>query len=122
MAKKKKERIDLSDSGSLSQSPFASLGVQFGVKPGAEEKPQEQKQTKSMPQPMLLVRKEKRAKGKVVTRIFHLANDHKAMLKKLKARLGTGGSIEDDVLELQGDCVEKVADVLQNEGFKVRKG
>ena len=33
-----------------------------------------------------------------------------------------GIRIEDDVLELQGDCVEKVADVLLNEGFKVRKG
>ncbi|CAA6824275.1 MAG: Translation initiation factor SUI1-related protein [uncultured Sulfurovum sp.] len=54
--------------------------------------------------------KEKR-RGKVVTIVqpFYLANDDlKALLKVLKKKLGTGGTLKENSLEFQGEVKEKL--------------
>ena len=54
--------------------------------------------------------KEKR-KNSLVTLVHNLPLDQLAMkelLKDLKMHLGTGGSIKDDTLQIQGDHIEKV--------------
>jgi len=63
-------------------------------------------------------------RGKTVTQITGLAlpaTEAKALLKRLKARAGTGGTVKDDLLELQGDQVTLVMDFLQNEGFRPKQ-
>jgi len=61
--------------------------------------------------------------GKVVTLVqnLHLSpDDHKALMKHLKQTCGTGGTIKDGVIEIQGDHREKIAGVLQHLGYKTK--
>ncbi len=44
----------------------------------------------------------------------------KALLKRLKARLGTGGAIKNNNIEIQGDHREKLLTLLENEGHKAK--
>ena len=60
------------------------------------------------------VTKERR-KNVIVTLIHNVPYDQqelKALLKDLKTKLGVGGSIKDEVIQLQGDHVEKVKPLL----------
>lgn len=58
----------------------------------------------------------------MVTCIYHLIQDQQDLLKTLKKKLGTGGTVVEGRLELQGDRREKLPDVLAEMGFKVRLG
>lgn len=67
---------------------------------------------------------EKRKHGRMMTVIRGLAaadNDHPALLKQLKNACGAGGSIDEDLIELQGSHIDRVAQELQKLGYKVRR-
>ena len=67
--------------------------------------------------------KEKRI-GKVVTIVkpFYLIQDElKALLKTVKKRLGTGGTIKEDSLEFQGDIKENLRTQLEKLGYRFKK-
>ena len=62
--------------------------------------------------------------GKIVTLITGLgigALEARQLLKTLKAACGTGGTMKDDVLELQGDKVSEALAVLEKKGFVPKK-
>jgi translation initiation factor 1 len=66
--------------------------------------------------------KEKR-RGKVVTIIkpfFLSANDLKALLKTLKKKLGTGGTVKDETLEFQGEVRENLKVQLEKIGYRFK--
>jgi len=66
---------------------------------------------------------EKRKKGKVVTVIRGLPaeeNDLPALLGQLKTACGAGGTVKDDLLEIQGSHLERVRDLLAGLGYRVR--
>ena len=72
-----------------------------------------------------IVRLEKRRKGKVVTTISDLdpqAADLKAILKNLKSVCGSGGTISNNTIEVQGDHREKVSELVEELGFTTRRG
>jgi translation initiation factor 1 len=48
------------------------------------------------------------------------AEDLKALAKELKQACGTGGTIKDGVIEIQGEQREKIAEVLRRLGYKVK--
>ncbi len=121
MNRKKNNKLELSSAEPLGHNPFASLGAQFGVK-ASKVPAKELGKTKQPEQAMLLVRMEKRKKGKVVTCIYHIAKDHKDLLKQLKQKMGTGGTVDQGTLELQGDHRSSLPEVLEKMGFKVRLG
>lgn len=61
--------------------------------------------------------------GKAVTLVKNLAlstDDLKALAKKLKEACGTGGTVKDGVIEIQGEQREKMAEVLRKLGYKVK--
>lgn len=61
--------------------------------------------------------------GKAVTLVKNLmlsANDLKALAKKLKHECGTGGTVKEGVIEIQGEQRQKIAGVLQKLGYKVK--
>ena len=62
--------------------------------------------------------------GKVVTWVRGLALDATALAalgKRLRAACGSGGTAKDGVLELQGDHVDRVMQLLVDEGWKVKR-
>ena len=44
-----------------------------------------------------------------------------ALLKLLKARLGTGGTLKDEVIEIQGDRRDDIVAILMELGYKAKK-
>jgi len=66
---------------------------------------------------------EKRKKGKVVTVVRDLAageNDLPALLGQLKTTCGAGGTVKDDLLEIQGNHLARVRDLLAGLGYRVQ--
>jgi translation initiation factor 1 len=71
------------------------------------------------------LRLEKRPKGKVVTVVANLdpeGNDLSALATQLKTRCGTGGTVKDGLIELQGDHLAAAEEVLKAQGFNIRRG
>ena len=69
-------------------------------------------------------RETKGRKGKGVTLIvgIPLAGDElKSLAKMLKQKCGTGGTIKNGVIEIQGDHRELLLGLLQDKGWKVKK-
>ncbi|MCP9849953.1 translation initiation factor [Cyanobium sp. Morenito 9A2] len=62
--------------------------------------------------------------GKTVTLIHGLdlpEADAKALLRTLKARAGSGGTLKDGLIELQGDQVAAALALLEQEGFRPKR-
>jgi translation initiation factor 1 len=71
------------------------------------------------------LRVEKRPKGKHVTAIVGLdpsGNDLVDLAAKLKAKCGTGGTLKDGVIELQGDHLTTAESALRAIGYKTKRG
>ena len=67
------------------------------------------------------VARDKSGRGKVVTAVRGLPPDElKAIASELKRLCGSGGSVKDGAVELQGDHREKVAAHLEARGLRVR--
>jgi translation initiation factor 1 len=62
--------------------------------------------------------------GKGVTLVKGLALDDAALNalgKQLKTACGSGGTVKDGVIEVQGDHCERVITLLQAQGHKVKR-
>jgi len=121
---RKKERIDTSGGGGLSSdNPFAGLSSE-----GLKELPlQQQVKTGRKPEKrrgVLYLRKLKAGKGgKTVTEIsgFDMNPQQiEAHLKRLQARLGTGGTCKGKIIELQGEKRLELKAILEADGFRVK--
>ena len=65
---------------------------------------------------------EKRKHGRTMTVVRGLSpekNDLEALLKRLKSACGAGGTIDGDVLEIQGNQPERVRQELAKIGYRV---
>ena len=79
-------------------------------------------ETKAPQQHRLSLAKEKR-RGKAVTIVkpFHLSRpDLQVLLKKLKKKLGCGGTFKEDGLELQGDIHDQAHKYLTELGYRFK--
>jgi translation initiation factor 1 len=66
---------------------------------------------------------EKRNKGKVVTVVRGLPpadNDLSELLGRLKSVCGAGGTLRDDLLEIQGKHLDRIRDELAKIGYRVK--
>lgn len=70
----------------------------------------------------LKIRVERRKRGKIVTVICGLADDdaRSGLLTELKNLVGSGGTIRDENLEIQGDHAANLSNCLKDRGYKVR--
>ena len=71
-----------------------------------------------------MIRLEKRPKGKVVTTIDGLdpiGNDLVTLAAVLKAKCGSGGTVKEGSIEVQGDHLAKVEKALVEIGYQVKK-
>ena len=74
-------------------------------------------------QTIYLHRDSKGRGGKTVTLVKKLVlseDDLKELAKKLKQVCGSGGTIKDDTIEIQGEHREKIAEALIKLGYKVK--
>ncbi|MEP6894905.1 MAG: stress response translation initiation inhibitor YciH [Chloroflexota bacterium] len=74
-------------------------------------------------QTIYLHRDSKGRGGKTVTLVKKLVlseDDMKELAKKLKQVCGSGGTIKDDMIEIQGEHREKIAAALIKLGYKVK--
>ncbi len=88
-----------------------------------EEEQQEVLSLLPSQQTLYLALDKKQRKGKKVTLVAGFVgndDDLKNLGKKLKAACGTGGSVKDEEVLIQGDFREKVRNLLEKEGFKVK--
>jgi translation initiation factor 1 len=61
--------------------------------------------------------------GKVVSVVKNLVlseEDLKALAKRLKQECGSGGTVKDGTIEIQGEHRQRMAEVLQKLGYKVK--
>lgn len=71
-----------------------------------------------------VLRETKGRGGKAVTVVRGVPVDAAALVKlgqDLKAACGSGGTVKDGVVEVQGDHVEKVMALLQQRGWQVKR-
>ena len=102
------------------------LGVIYSTNPDFAYQTDETPEVETLPRERqrLRVRLDKRHRGgKTVTLVEGFrgtADDLEALGKALKVRCGVGGAAKDGEIILQGDLRQKVADILQGEGYGVR--
>ncbi len=68
-------------------------------------------------------RETKGRKGKGVTVVTGVPLDSDGLLelaKQLKQKCGTGGTVKDGVIEIQGDQREQLVEMLKKQGYKVK--
>ena len=108
MSKNKRSTVWSSSQGDMRQKAHASAPV------------------KSIPpnqQTVYLHRESKGRGGKGVSLVKNLVlseKDIKALAKKLKQACGSGGTVKDGVIEIQGENRAKIADVLTKLGYKTK--
>jgi translation initiation factor 1 len=74
-------------------------------------------------QTVYLHRDSKGRGGKTVTLVKKLVlsdEDMRELAKKLKQVCGTGGTVKEEVIEIQGEHREKIAEALVGMGYKVK--
>ena len=83
--------------------------------------------SKTFPQPnqqtAYLHRESKGRGGKGVSLVKNLSlseKDMKALAKKLKQACGTGGTVKNGIIEIQGEQREKIAETLKKLGYQVK--
>lgn len=97
------------------------------AKPVAQCACSQQKSQQNRPETdgIVRVRPEKSGRGgKTVTAIYGVPGTEqelKTLAKKLKKRAGTGGSVKDWAIIIQGDRVEDAIEWLQKEGYTVKR-
>ncbi|MCF2206414.1 translation initiation factor [Halobacterium salinarum] len=70
----------------------------------------------------LTVRSEERRYGKTMVIIegFEGDTDRESLASELKSALGTGGTVKQGHIELQGDHEERVRELLEENGYSIR--
>lgn len=96
---------------------FEKVEDTLAEEPGVNNKESLQKE------PLTILTDKKARKGKTATIIegFHCDdNELKEIAKDLKTKTGVGGSSRCGEILLQGDCKQKVAEMLRARGYKVK--
>ena len=123
-----KNRIETSGGEELATNPFESLKKE-GLKPfNSTPAKAPNKKLKKIPKSkgVVKIRKEKSGRGgKTVIVIYEMPNHvnmpmRDKLLKSMKAKLGTGGTIKIRNIEIQGDKLEAVKNFLIEDGFTVK--
>ena len=125
---KKGKRIPLSNGERLEQNPFASLNLE-GLPPGPEsspetEPPSQNRRNKSSRNRgrIDVIRQTAHRGGKTVTVITGFKgiapSEIEQLAKQMQKTCGTGGTVKDGNIEIQGDRRQEVVRILTEAGFR----
>ena len=103
------------------------LSERFGaVLPDAEETASQPEEKPRPKKQRLIVAIDRRGRaGKQVTRVSGFSGDDvelESLCRQLKTRLGTGGSVKDGEMVIQGDVRDKVVAWLTEMGHQAKRG
>lgn len=133
MGKKSKSRIDTSGGSleSLSHNPFAALQAE-GLPEGEEVPSSDEKETTSQSAPSrpskkgrVVLRKETAHRGgKTVIVVGDFppeitVEEMDGLARLIRKRCGCGGGVKEREIEVQGNAVSKIREILSGEGFRV---
>lgn len=124
----KKNRVPIEGGGALSHNPFEALSSS-GLPPGPEQLPDPTPKTarERLGKPknrgrLDIIRNTAHRGGKTVTVIAGFkgiqASEIADLAKKIQKSCGTGGTVKDGTIEIQGDRRESIAAILKEAGFK----
>jgi len=108
--------------------PKHRVGVVYSTDPHYQYQHEQNEAPATLPpqQQKLVVRIERKDRGgKTVTLVENFigkTSDLESLGKLLKSKCGTGGSVKDGVILLQGDFRRKVAEILAGQWFAVSVG
>ena len=103
------------------------LGVVYSTNPDysydtGEEQPAETLPPAQQDLRIWLDRRHRAGKSATVIRGFVGSEDDlSALARMLKSKCGTGGSAKDGEIIIQGDCRDRVADILTSAGYRCKK-
>ena len=129
-SKKNAEKIATDGGSSLSQNAFAGLSNLEGLdtqnlKPGPQKTPAgtQPASASAKNRGRVDVTREKAGRGgKTVTVVSGFTGiglpEKEALAKKMRAACGTGGTVKDGRIEIQGDKRDEIARILTQAGFK----
>lgn len=78
---------------------------------------------KKLPSEHSIVFKMEKRRGKPVSLIgpfFINQNEMKELCKKLKKNLGSGGTFKEEWMEFQGECRDKLKELIKQEGYRTK--
>lgn len=101
-------------------------GLVFSTDPDAIPKEEliEEETLSDKDQKLRVILDKKQRGGKVVTLVegfIGKEEDFQALGKRIKTKCGTGGTVKDGVILIQGDCKLKIAAWLQEWGYRKTK-
>lgn len=105
----------------------ARLGVVYSTNPDYKYDTGDEPQTATLPpaqQDLRIWTDRHHRAGKVATIVRGFVgtdDDLAALAKMLKSKCGTGGSAKDGEIIIQGDCRDRVTDILTASGYRCKK-
>ena len=103
------------------------IGMVYSTNPDFQYRTDEEPEAETLPparQELRVWLDRKQRAGKVVTIVKGFVGreeDLQALAKELKSRCGTGGSAKEGEILIQGDCRDRVVELLLRAGYKCRK-
>lgn len=112
----------------MSNKNKKSFGIVYSTNPEFEADDTNSDFTETLPphRQNLLVRLSTQGRGgkkaSLIQRFVGSNEDLEILAKDVKKHCGTGGSVKDGEIIIQGDLCQKIVDYLLSKGYKARKG
>lgn len=103
------------------------LGMVYSTNPDYEYESDNGEEQSTVPphqQQLYVSLDKKNRKGKKVTLVNGFTGnteDLKSLAKELKSKCGVGGSVGEGLILIQGDFRDRIFDLLQEQGYKVKR-